>query len=299
MKKVTRKYVVAGVSHYPDSIDALATENDDYDLSKSNLVDEGFEGEKVFRYSFYPNSVVLQPEPTNQYDPNAVKVIVDGQHVGYIKKGSAAHIRKQLGAGNIVEVMADIGGGPWKLVTEDDDDGYTLEKGEYNYWVDLSITEMVEGNDPSEEPYAPSNKAANQEAVEEKRPVNDKERGTKMFCRNCGKEIDDGARFCTHCGTSASAGTAPVQPQFQQPVINIVNTNTNVNSFGYEHKSKWVAFFLCLILGEFGAHRFYVGKIGTGIIWLFTFGFFGIGWILDLIIILCGGFRDKAGQKLI
>lgn len=299
MKKVTRKYVVAGVSHYPDSIDALATENDDYDLSKRNLVDEGFEGEKVFRYSFYPNSVVLQPEPTNQYDPNAVKVIVDGQHVGYIKKGSAAHIRKQLGAGNIVEVVADIGGGPWKLVTEDDDDGYTLEKGEYNYWVDLSITEMVEGNEPSEDPDAPSNKEACKDAGESKNPINNKERRTKMFCRNCGKEIDDGARFCTHCGTSVSAGTAPVQPQYQQPVINIVNTNTNVNSFGYEHKSKWVAFFLCLLLGEFGAHRFYVGKIGTGIIWLFTFGFFGIGWVLDLIIILCGGFRDKAGQKLI
>ena len=284
MKKVTRKYVVAGVSHYPDSIDALATENDDYDLSKSNLLNEGFEGEKVFRYSFHPNSVVLQPEPTNQYDPNAVKVIVDGQHVGYIKKGSAAHIRKQLGAGNIVEVTADIGGGPWKLVTEDDDDGFTLEKGEYNYWVDLSITEMVESNEPH---------------GESENSVNDKERRTKMFCRNCGKEIDNGARFCTHCGASVSAGTAPIQPQYQQPVINIVNTNTNVNSFGYEHKSKWVAFFLCLLLGEFGAHRFYVGKIGTGIIWLFTFGFFGIGWVLDLIIILCGGFRDKAGQKLV
>ena len=119
-----------------------------------------------------------------------------------------------------------------------------------------------------------------------------------MFCKHCGKEIEDNAKFCPNCGACANTGTAQ-QPQYQQPVINVVNTNTNVNSFGYVHKSKWVAFFLCLFLGEFGAHRFYVGKIGTGIIWLFTLGFFGIGWILDLIFILLGGFRDKAGQKLI
>lgn len=120
-----------------------------------------------------------------------------------------------------------------------------------------------------------------------------------MFCKNCGKEIESGTKFCQYCGTSQEGGAAQQPPQYQQPVINVVNTNTNVNSFGYVHKSKWVAFFLCLLLGEFGAHRFYVGKIGTGIIWLFTFGFFGIGWILDLIFILFGGFRDKAGQVLV
>lgn len=118
-----------------------------------------------------------------------------------------------------------------------------------------------------------------------------------MYCRNCGAEIEDSAKFCSSCGTRTGA-TAESQPA-QQPVINVINNNTNVNGFGYVHKSKWVAFFLCLFLGFLGAHRFYVGKIGTGIIWLFTFGFFGIGWALDLIFILFGGFRDKAGQRLV
>lgn len=115
-----------------------------------------------------------------------------------------------------------------------------------------------------------------------------------MYCKNCGSVIDQNSKFCSECGTAQNGG-AP-----QQPVINVINNNTNVNKNfgGYIHKSKWVAFFLCLFLGYLGAHRFYVGKIGTGIIWLFTMGFFGIGWILDLIFILLGGFRDKAGQPL-
>ena len=121
-----------------------------------------------------------------------------------------------------------------------------------------------------------------------------------MYCKNCGKEIAPDAKFCPSCG--ASTGDAPAQPQYQQPVINVVNNNTNQNinrNFGYIHKSRWVAFFLCLFLGWLGVHRFYVGKIGTGLIWMFTLGFFGIGWLLDLIFILLGGFRDKAGQPLI
>ena len=113
-----------------------------------------------------------------------------------------------------------------------------------------------------------------------------------MFCKNCGKEMADNATSCPGCG-------APAQPQYQQPVINVVNTNTHVNSFGYVHKSKWAAFFLCFFLGFLGAHRFYVGKTGTGIIWLLTFGLFGIGWLIDLVAILLGGFRDRAGQRLV
>lgn len=51
----------------------------------------------------------------------------------------------------------------------------------------------------------------------------------------------------------------------------------------------------CLLLGTFGVHRFYVGKIGTGILMLLTFGGMGIWTLIDFILIVCGAFRDKEG----
>ena len=64
-------------------------------------------------------------------------------------------------------------------------------------------------------------------------------------------------------------------------------------------KNKWVAFLLCLLFGILGVHYFYVGRVGWGILYIFTFGFFGIGWLIDLIKILCGTFRDRDGAYLV
>ena len=61
------------------------------------------------------------------------------------------------------------------------------------------------------------------------------------------------------------------------------------------NKNKSTAFWLCLFFGLFGAHRFYVGKVGTGVFYFFTFGGFYIGWIVDLVMILCNRFKDKNG----
>ncbi len=58
------------------------------------------------------------------------------------------------------------------------------------------------------------------------------------------------------------------------------------------HRSRSVALVLAILLGYLGIHRFYAGKIGTGIIWLLTGGCLGIGWLIDAIMIGTGTFLD-------
>lgn len=52
---------------------------------------------------------------------------------------------------------------------------------------------------------------------------------------------------------------------------------------------------LCFFLGVLGVHRFYVGKIGTGILQLLTLGGLGIWTMIDFILIIVGRFRDRDG----
>lgn len=97
-----------------------------------------------------------------------------------------------------------------------------------------------------------------------------------VFCRGCGKEIHNTAHTCPSCGA----------PQ-----------NTPANLEGSE-KRILPALLLCLIFGWLGVHRFYVGKIGTGILQILTLGGLGIWVTVDLILIVIGKFSDKEGKKL-
>jgi TM2 domain-containing membrane protein YozV len=66
----------------------------------------------------------------------------------------------------------------------------------------------------------------------------------------------------------------------------------------YSEKSGLVALLLCIFVGSIGVHRFYVGKIGTGILQILTLGGFGLWTLIDLILIATGSFTDSEGKSL-
>jgi len=115
------------------------------------------------------------------------------------------------------------------------------------------------------------------------------------FCSKCGKQMDDSATTCPACGAAVTGSEgeqkqAQTKAPAQAPIIvnvenNNVNTNAGVAASGHK-KDKWIAWLLCFFLGIFGAHKFYEGKIGMGILYLFTGGLFGIGAFVDFWILL-------------
>ena len=64
-------------------------------------------------------------------------------------------------------------------------------------------------------------------------------------------------------------------------------------------RSRGVALALSGVLGMFGCHRFYVGKVGSGLCQLFTLGGFGIWYLYDVILVASGTFRDADGRRVV
>lgn len=145
---ITEKHHVTGISHYMDNLMQLADENDIYNYSKRELIDNAWEEQRIYQYDFYIDKAELIEEPANPYDPNAIKVVLDGMHVGYIKKGSCAHIKKLIASDRIISISAKVGGGKYKYLSceydyEKDKDVYELERDERNYFIDI-ILELKE-----------------------------------------------------------------------------------------------------------------------------------------------------------
>ncbi len=138
-KEETHK--VAGVSFRQDAIKAMGVENPDFTATKKTLQDEGLTDEWIYEYVFAPQKVELQPEPDNPHDSKAIKVVVDGTHIGYIKAGSCAHIHKLLESDRILRISCFIGGGKSKILSQDEDAGrYVLERDETPFHARLTIT---------------------------------------------------------------------------------------------------------------------------------------------------------------
>jgi TM2 domain-containing membrane protein YozV len=110
--------------------------------------------------------------------------------------------------------------------------------------------------------------------VRQKRQNSEVSVSGEAFCASCGAVIKKDAEICPHCGVRQKRQNSEVS-------------------------AKWLTLMLLsLFLGELGVDRFYVGKIGTGILKLLTLGGCGVWWLIDLILILSGKFTDEHGNVI-
>lgn len=106
-----------------NEIESLGKKNPDYSLTRAQLIKKFPEGERIdeFIYPKYPAR--FEFEPTNEYDPNAIKVFIKNVHVGYVKRGSCSRIRNLITNDKIISITAKISSKNTKyLYCYDDDD---------------------------------------------------------------------------------------------------------------------------------------------------------------------------------
>jgi TM2 domain-containing membrane protein YozV len=103
-----------------------------------------------------------------------------------------------------------------------------------------------------------------------------------MPCRACDMEISAIARECPYCGAEQFDSRTSALAMRDMP----------------SEKRALTTGLLCLLLGVFGAHRFYVGKYITGFFQLITLGGLGIWMLVDLIMLITGQFKDKEGRRI-
>ena len=143
--RITKRFSVAGTSYYQNEIESLAFENFDYSLTKKEISEQYYDGGTIYKYDFSISNVSLEPEPTNEHDSNAVKVIADNVHIGYIKQGKCSEVKNLLNSGKDLSISIEIYGGPYKFVSVDYDDDtdkdvYSIEQGTSDFRAKVSIS---------------------------------------------------------------------------------------------------------------------------------------------------------------
>lgn len=132
-------FKATGMNYYIEAINNLRIENEDYNLPRLEMLESFGPGAKVWKYEYIFDSVELIPEPDNPYDKNAVAVYADGKMIAHIKRGSCSQVKNLINADDFIKVEAEIGGGPYKYIFEDDEGNLFIDKNESEIFVHLTI----------------------------------------------------------------------------------------------------------------------------------------------------------------
>lgn len=112
-KHLTKEdFVVAGLHYHKTAVHSLARANPEW--RKISPPEDGCK--KVYRYRYISKPIELVPEPTNKHDSNAIKVLINGHHVGYIGASDNCHVNDILRSRDIKYISAYVRGGEYALV---------------------------------------------------------------------------------------------------------------------------------------------------------------------------------------
>lgn len=109
---------ITGVQHYQDNLKKVMHENYDYLWENREIKRVFEEGDRIYQYTYNLKELnfELVPEPTNEYDSNAIKAMINDYHVGYIKKGSCTHVKNLMKDANFKVFITDMGLGKYKAI---------------------------------------------------------------------------------------------------------------------------------------------------------------------------------------
>ena len=111
----------------------------------------------------------------------------------------------------------------------------------------------------------------------------------EKYCSNCGQVIDIRAEICPKCG---------VRQSYSQPPHPTFGYNAPANDPNVSDKDWLTTLLLCFFLGYLGVHRFYTGNTLYGVLQLITLGGCGIWTLIDLILLITGGYQDEQGKDV-
>lgn len=131
-----------------------------------------------------------------------------------------------------------------------------------------------------------------------------------MKCSSCGAQMREDDKYCSYCGTGRDA----VSRQEENTTVQHIHVHNHyyeterqdtrvvekvyIREEPRSSKSRLILLLLFFVMGAVGAHKFYSGRIGMGILYVFTGGLFGIGLFFDFFSILFGTPKDNLGLPI-